>query len=260
MGSASTQGQLWGAQATNWAEIQEGVCRPLFEAALDHLAVRPGVALLDVGCGAGLAAKLAARRGARVAGIDAAAALIAIAKERVPEADFRIGEMESLPFAGASFDCVTGFNSFQYAADPVNALREARRVAKAGASVVIATWGQPADCEAAVYLSALRPLLPAPPPGAPGPFALSKEGALEALAEQAGLAPKTAAEVDCLWAYPNLETALRGLLSAGPAVKAIETSGEDRVQQAVVKALAPFQTDAGGYELRNKFRYLVAAA
>jgi hypothetical protein len=73
---------------------------------------------------------------------------------------------------------VTGFNAFQYA-DPVGALREARRV---GAVVGIMTWGAPEHCEAVVLLKALGSLMPPPPPGAAGPFALSAPGALEAIA------------------------------------------------------------------------------
>jgi ubiquinone/menaquinone biosynthesis C-methylase UbiE len=70
----------------------------------------------------------------------------------VPGAELRSGEIEQLPYANAAFDVVTGFNAFQYAADPIRALREARRVTAAGGAVVIVTWGQPEDCEATAYL------------------------------------------------------------------------------------------------------------
>ena len=69
--------------------------------------------------------------------------------ERLPGRDFRVGEMQTLPYADQSFDVVTGFNSFQVAASPIDALREARRVARRAGTVVIATWGPPEDCEAA---------------------------------------------------------------------------------------------------------------
>jgi ubiquinone/menaquinone biosynthesis C-methylase UbiE len=44
-----------------------------------------------------------------------------------------MGDLEDLPFADASFDVITGFNSYQFAANPANALREARRVARLSA-------------------------------------------------------------------------------------------------------------------------------
>ena len=137
-----------------------------------------------------LAAQVFARTIANVAGIDASAAFIDIARERLPGRNFRVGDMESLPHADGSFDVVTGFNAFQYAASPANALREARRVTQPDGVVVIATWGLPEDCEAAGHLKALGALMPRLlPPGAPGPFALSDEAKLKALASDAGLTP-----------------------------------------------------------------------
>jgi hypothetical protein len=154
---------------------------------------------------------------------------------------------------------VTGFNSYQYAADPTRALTEARRVTRRGGQVVIATWGRPDKCEAAAYLAALKPLLP-PRPGAGGPFALSDETALRTLATSAGLGAKDVHDVPCAFVYPNQEAALRGLLSAGPAVAAIATSGEEAVREAVKRALEPFTSRSGEVRLENEFRYLVAEA
>jgi SAM-dependent methyltransferase len=219
-----------------------------------------GTSVLDIGCGAGLFCALASERGARIWGLDASDALVAIARGRVPHGEFQVGEMEALPYREQTFDVVTGFNSFQFAVNPVTALAEARRVARPGAPVVIATWGKPEHSEAAEYLAALRPLLPPAPPGAPGPFALSADGALAAFATGAGLAPQSVDEVECPLEYPDLETALRGLLSAGPAVRAIQVSGEDRVREAVVQALAPYRLSSGGYRLEHSFLFMVATA
>ena len=142
MGSAETQGDLWGARAVEWADLQESSFRPLYEAAFAAVKLGKGASLLDAGCGAGLACSIAQSQGAQVSGIDAAAALVAIAKQRCPAADIRVGEIEALPFADNSFDVTTGFNAFQYASDAVHALAEARRVTKQNGSVVIAVWGE----------------------------------------------------------------------------------------------------------------------
>jgi hypothetical protein len=120
------------------------------------------------------------------------------------------------------------------------------------------TWGQPEHCEAAAILKALGSLLPPPPPGAPGPFALSAPGALEDLARKAGLTTIRAAEFGTRWEYPDRETALRAHLSSGPAAKAIKHAGEERVAAAVGDAIAPFRTAAGGYALENSWRYVLA--
>ncbi len=259
-GSAAAQGALWGARARDWADVQEHVHRPMYEAVLARVEVGRGRRLLDVGCGSGVFCVLAAARGAAITGVDAAPPLIAIAQQRVPQGDFRVGEMEALPFDDGAFDVVTGFNSFQFAATPANALREARRVARPGARIVITTWGKPDRCETARCLEALRSLLPPLPPGAPGPFALSAEGALEALAVKAGLTPEETLDVPCPYEYPDVETAFRGQLSAGPAVKAIEIAGEAHVREAIATALAPFKLASGGYFLENEFRVLIAVA
>ncbi len=259
MGTAPVQGSLWGARARDFAEIVEPFGRPLYEAVFQEAGVEVETKLLDVGCGPGLAAQLAAKRGAQVAGLDAAEASLEIARERTPEGDFRAGEMEHLPWADNTFDVVTGFKAFQYAADVVNALREARRVAMPGGRVAMAVWGRAEDCEAVSLVAALGAFLPPPPPGAPGPFALSAPGRVEALLEQANLSPLTSGEVDCPFEFPDLETAVRGSMSSGPASAAIQQAGAEVVQQAIAEALVPFRTSEGGYRQRNRFRYVIAS-
>src|SRR3954451_23565050 len=139
--TADINGRLWGARAEDWANIQEPTFRAAYEAVLDRTGVGPGTHYLDVGCGSGMAAQIASRRGATVSGSDAAQALLNIARSRTANADFRQGDIESLPFADKTFDVVTGFNSFQYAGNPVVALREARRVSEPGGYIAIVTWG-----------------------------------------------------------------------------------------------------------------------
>jgi SAM-dependent methyltransferase len=251
-------GRLWGVRARHWADFQEGSVRAVYEAVLARTGVASGMRYLDVGCGAGMAAQLAARRGAQVSGIDAADALLAIARERTPAGDFRLGDIESLPFADHSFDVVTGFNSFQYAGNPAVALAAARRVAKPDGQVVVMTWGQPDGMPAASLLAALRPLLPAPPSGAPGPFALSDETALRAFATAAGLRPTEMFDVESPFCYPDLDTGVLALNSSGVSARAIENSSEAAVSQAHRDALAPFRQADGSYRVGATFRCLVA--
>src|SRR4028119_1196766 len=117
MGSAPVQGQLWGKLAENFATYLEQVGLPLYGAVLDAARVTRGTRLLDAGCGASLLALLASLRGARVTALDASAALLAIVRARIPQADVREGDLEALPFADASFDAVAAVNSVFYAAD-----------------------------------------------------------------------------------------------------------------------------------------------
>jgi SAM-dependent methyltransferase len=259
MGTAHVQGSLWGARARDYADLVEGMFAPAFEAVFAAAGVGPGTRLLDVGCGPGLAAHLAARRGAWVAGLDAAESSVALARERTPAGDFRVGEMEELPWPDDTFDVVTGFNAFQFAADLVGALREAGRVARPGGRVAMAVWGSAADVELFAVVAAVSRFLP-PAPAAEETPPLSEQGRVETLLERAGLMPLANGEVDCPFEFPDLDTAVRGLLSAGPMVAAGRRVGDEAVRQAVAGALAPFRTGEGGYRLRNKLRYVIAAA
>jgi ubiquinone/menaquinone biosynthesis C-methylase UbiE len=103
---------------------------PKYEEVLRRVGLGPGQAVLDIGCGVGEFLRLAADTGAAAFGIDAADALLELTRERVPEAEVIVGDMESLPYTDGSFDLVTGFSSFFFADDMVAALREAARVAR----------------------------------------------------------------------------------------------------------------------------------
>src|SRR5437016_4597109 len=172
MGTGNKQAGLWGPGARDWSDYNEPMCTPFYEAVLDATGVGPGTRLLDVGCGGGFAMLLAARRGATVSGIDATPALLDIARERVPGASLAVADLEDpLPFDAGEFDVVTAFNSVQYAADPVAALKNMSQVTKPGGLISVVVWGPPAQCESGVLFTELGPLLPPAPPGAPGAIA-----------------------------------------------------------------------------------------
>jgi SAM-dependent methyltransferase len=259
MGSARTQGPLWGARAHDWAELAEPGQVPFYDAVFDVLDVGPGARLLDVGCGAGLALVLAAKRGAAVTGLDASEGLVAVARQRLPDVDIRLGDLENLPFADAAFTAVTSFNAVQYATDPVHALRELARVVEPGAPVAIVTWGAPERSEMRDVLAAIGSLLPPPPPGAGGPFALSGPGALEQLVRSADLTPGQTGEVPTPYTYPDVETAVRAQSSSGPAVRAAQHAGADAVRVALTDVMADYRQSDGTVRLDNVFRYLVAS-
>jgi SAM-dependent methyltransferase len=260
MSTAQVQGELWSAQARNWANFLETWHVPLYKSVFDRVGISRGTRLLDVGCGAGLAAQLAAELGAQVSGIDAAPAFIEIARERLPGGDFRVGDMEELPYADASFDVVTGFNSFQHAANLVAALSEAKRVVRRGGRVAMVVWGRPEDCEHAAVLTAIRALLPPELTGTSSPFALSEPGRLETLLEQAGLRADDSGEIASTFVWADSETAWKAISSAGPTVMAVRYAGEEKVKQVVLDSLLPFRTSNGGYREENTYRYVIATA
>ena len=129
--------------------------RPAWDAVADAAGIVEGTSLLDLGCGSGAFCAFADRRGAIVHGVDAEPDAIAQALEDVPGGDFRLGLMESLPWADGSFDVVTAFNALQYALDSELALIDAYRVVRSGGRIAICKWGPPAENEFFAFLGSL---------------------------------------------------------------------------------------------------------
>src|SRR6478735_8444500 len=129
----------WGRRAVEFATLWEpATCRE-YIAVHRRLGLASGVRLLDVACGSGLAIELAATWGATCAGIDASARLVAVARDRSPECDIRVGDMEALPWPDESFDVVTSFRGI-WGTTPA-AVDEARRVLKHGGLLAMTVWG-----------------------------------------------------------------------------------------------------------------------
>ena len=226
---------------------------------LDRAQIGPGTSVLDCGCGAGRFAQMAANRGASVSGIDAAGKLVEIAAERTPGGDFRVGDLEALPWPENSFDAVTGFSSFQFADDKVRVLAEARRVSRGTVAVVI-----PSRVSESGIAAVFKPLFPLFPPEAledmkhNGMFALSEPGRLEEVLDGAGLTIHEDEEVESLIVFDEVAGAVRAFVGAGPTALAVGHSGESAVGQAVQDALGPFTGTDGRVSLPTWYRAVVA--
>lgn len=258
MGSQKIQGELWGKRSKDWASIQEPTGNSGYEHALQFLKIKNGQTLLDVGCGTGYFSDLAFKQGVDVTGIDASDEFIEQAKKRNTEIKFSSGEMEELPFEDSTFDFVCGFNSYQYAANIKNALSESKRVLMDKGKLVVMIWGNKEDCEALTYLKGIGSLLPPPPPGAAGPFALSENQLLERTLEEVGFKIIANDDVPAIWDYPNTDIALKGLLSAGPVAKAIDNSGFEKVYETTAEAIQPYIQKNGHVVYYNKFRVVIS--
>jgi ubiquinone/menaquinone biosynthesis C-methylase UbiE len=116
----------------------------LHEVVIDRLDPHAGQSLLDVACGTGAVAELAAASGAEVVGIDFAPALIEQAKarasERGLEIDYRVGDAEALNVDDASFDLVASTCGVMFAPDHAAVGRELARVTRPGGRIALVCW------------------------------------------------------------------------------------------------------------------------
>ena len=257
--AAAVQRRLWGTDPRAWADLAEAHNQPLFEAVLDAAGVSRGTRLLDVGCGSGLALVLAAQRGAVPSGLDISPDLLGIARDRLPDADLREGDMEFLPLADSAFDAVLGVNPFQFAGDPRRALREAARVVRPGGRVVASLFAEPERSEGTVVHEAMSALIPPEQAGDHAPYALSAPGNLEAALADAGLRVRDHGEVVCSWRYASMDDAVEGLLCSAGGARAREAAGEHTVRDVLQRALAQFQDpQAGVVTMQNTFQWAAA--
>jgi len=198
-----------------------------------RLAVGAGDRLLDVACGAGLAVELAAVRGAQCAGIDASPRLIAVARDRSPDADLRVGDMEALPWDDGAFDVVTSFRGI-WATTP-GAVAEAHRVLTPGGRVGLTVWGH---IKASPGAWALAPFALAAAPKVENQaamVALGRPGAGESLLAGAGFTDVERVDIPFVFEFTDPEAFARALASTGPAYEAIEAVGEEAFWQAAVE-------------------------
>jgi SAM-dependent methyltransferase len=219
-----------------------------------------GQRVLDVGCGVGAFLRLVVEGGAKAAGIDASEALLAVARERLPEADLRVGDMEALPYDDDTFDVVTGFNSFFFANDFVAAVREAGRVARPGAPVVIQVWGPHERNDLEAMKQVIRPFMPPRPADAPAEPDYSAPGVLEDIAVRAGLDPGSAFDVTFTSEYRDEQTLRRAMVAPAGIAVIVGPDREEEVQDAIAAGLARFRTPEGGYRLRSQYHLLIARA
>ncbi|MFE7314895.1 methyltransferase domain-containing protein [Streptomyces sp. NPDC057555] len=255
-----------GTRARDWAEIQEPMLVPLYEAAYDRLGVGPGTRLLGLGCGSGLALLLAAARGAQVSGVDADECRLELARRRLtpdgmPEVTRLVsGGLADAAPQGAAFTVITAFHPAGCGGgvqEPAGALTAAAAMAERGSAVVLGGWGPMERCAAAGVLGVARRLAD-PSAGLGAGWQPAGRDDLEELAGRAGLRPDGSGRVACPFGYADMAGAVRGMLSTGLFDAALEAAGPRQVEKELAKALRPYRRADGTVWMANVFRYLIA--
>ncbi|MFC9674478.1 SAM-dependent methyltransferase [Streptomyces sp. NPDC056949] len=262
------------ARARDWAEIQERMLVPLYEAVYERLEVgeAAGTRLLGLGCGSGLALLMAASRGAAVTGVEAAAPeRLALARERLQgetrstraRGDTRLTEGGPGDAAGpddAPYNLITAFQPIGCMAgdsEGLGALLEsASPFAERGTPVVLAGWGPPERCATSSVLRVATKL--ADPLRSAGSWRPALRDDLEEVTHRAGLRPDGSGRVACPFGYADVDSAVRGLLSTGLFDAAIGATDRSQVEKEMTEALHPHQRQDGTVWMPNVFRYVIA--
>ncbi len=125
-----------------FSRYMEGGAREFYE----RLNIAPGCRLLDVACGSGQLALMAAKDGIEVTGVDIAGTLVERAKARAHgeglRARFEEADAEALPFDDASFNVVTSLIGAMFAPRPQVVAQELLRVCVPGGTIAMANWTQ----------------------------------------------------------------------------------------------------------------------
>jgi ubiquinone/menaquinone biosynthesis C-methylase UbiE len=250
-------GQAWGERAADWAYLVEPYARGVNAALFDRMQVGPGTELLDIACGSGYAASVAALRGAKVSGLDASEALLAIARARTPEGDFRIGDMFALPFEDDSFDVATSFNGIWKGCE--GALVQARRVVRPGGLVGFTFWGSPKRLGLLPFFAAVVELSPADHVSATmNQGDTGRPGVAEQMLADAGLEYVDRGTAQAINEYPDLELAVRASAAVGPSWPAIQNVGYEKFADAMRQALSPMYVDGIGIRIVSEFGWIIA--
>jgi SAM-dependent methyltransferase len=250
-------GRAWSERAVDFAYLFESFSRPAYQAVFDRLGVGSDTTLLDVACGAGYAAMMAAERGATVAGLDASDGLLEIARARVPSGDFRVGDMGALPFDDAQFDAVSTFSGIAVGWE--RAMGEAVRVLRPGGAVGMAGWGSPRRREHLAYFMALVDISPAEHiEDSMTMMATGRPGVAEQLLTGAGLEVLERGTVDVTSEFPDVATAVRAVASAGPSWPAVRQVGTTKFDEVMTAALSAVADEALGVRLTSEFYWVTA--
>jgi SAM-dependent methyltransferase/alkylhydroperoxidase family enzyme len=215
----------WGRKAVEFATLCEPANVREYVTMHQRLGIGPDDRVLDVACGSGLALELAALRGASCAGLDASSRLIAVAKDRSPDADLRVGDMHDLPWDDGSFDVVTSFRGI-WGTTP-GALSEVLRVLKPGGRVGLTVWGHIKASPGAWVMSPFTMAPEAKVENQAAMVALGRPGAGEALLSEFGFRDVTRIDVPFVFEFADPEAYARALASTGPAFEAIQAVGEE---------------------------------
>ena len=200
---------------------------------LDAIRLQGGADLLDVATGPGSLAAEAHGLGARTVGVDLSPGMIELAAKSYPGIDFRVAEVEHLPFADRSFDaivCNFGLGHFPY---PEASIAECIRTLRRGGRIALSWWDDPGKQRIqGLFREAIAEIGIAPPPDVPEGFA--DTGEFRRLLEGAGLTDILVQDHKTTYLIPDVEALWHGGLGSF-ALTASAIAHQDKATQAAIR-------------------------
>lgn len=270
--------ERWETAAPRWEDRVGGfldATLPLAHWMVDALAPQPGQTILELAAGRGDVGFLAAellQPGGQLISTDGAEAMVEVAKQHgqqlgLTNVEYKPMELEWVDAKLASLDGILCRHGYQHAVDPEAAFREARRVLKPGAKLVIAVWSTPDENP---WLSAINTaaeslgLQEPAAPDAPGAFALSDSQRLADLIEDAGLDAPEITPIDLTFTAPSADDwfeTLRAMSSSlQPLLDGLAPADHYKFRDAVDALWAPYAQPDGSVRIPGRSLGAVAEA
>jgi len=249
-------GQAYGQSASEVYEryFVPSIASPLAIDLIAAAALRPGQRVLDVACGTGVVARLAAARvgpKGTVAGIDLNPGMLEVARSVTPDEvtiEWLEASAENLPFPDASFDVVLCQMSLQFFPDKVAALREIRRVLVPEGRLVLNVLGAISKIFVALAEGVGRHIKPELEGFVRQVFSLPDPEELQRLLREAGFKEASSHAYTKSLRLPSPEEFLWQYIGSTPLSAAVTQATDESqaaLQNEVVKKWQPFATDGG---------------
>jgi ubiquinone/menaquinone biosynthesis C-methylase UbiE len=270
--------ERWEAAAPRWEDRVGGFLDgmlPLAHRMVDALAPQPGQKVLELAAGRGDVGFLAAellQPGGELVCTDGAEAMVEVARQHgaqlgLTNVEYKPMELEWVDAKLASLDGILCRHGYQHAVDPEAAFREARRVLKPGAKLVLAVWSTPDENPwlNAITAAAQQLGLEQPPAAdAAGAFALADPQRLSDLLEDAGFDAPTIEPIDLTFTAPTADDwfeTLRAMSSTlQPLLDGLTPADHYKLRDAVDAAWAPFAQPDGSVQIPGRAFVAVAEA
>jgi SAM-dependent methyltransferase len=240
-----------------FAAVTALATNPLF----DNVHLHPGIRLLDVASGPGTLAAEAAVRGARPIGVDLSPQMIELAQQLYPTIEFRVADVEHLPFADRTFDAVVCAFGLGHFPRPELAVAECVRTLSPGGRIAFSWWDDPSRQRIqGIFREAISEIGVSAPPDLPAGhnmFRFSNSGEFLRLLNTAGLAEVRVTEHAATYVVPDTETLWQGglgsLVLTGAVIRKQDRATQELIRTAFERSASVYRS-ADGLKLPIAFK------